>query len=110
MPGMFVLSREPGASIYVGSAQETCVITVVGIEQEPPGASVLVNRSRSRATGAADVRTVRLRPNSAVQIGAATLKLIDLFPTRARFMIEGPTGINIHRLEVYEAMRDLGAA
>lgn len=102
---MLVLSREPGTSLYVGSADETCVVTLLKLLPERGAVAVLVNRASAADPGRLDTWSVELGPTRRLLVGrAAALSLVDLRDGKARFCVEAPKGTAVHRLEVYEAI------
>jgi carbon storage regulator len=101
---MLVLSREAGMSIFVGAADETCVVTLLKVF--PAGISMLVNRASASRPGQLDSRTVAVDLNSSVKISTtAELTLVDVRGDKARVGINAPSQSSVHRLEVYEAIK-----
>ena len=103
---MLVLAREAGMSVFVQTADETCVVTVLKVFPEPRRASFQINRKSSGGAGRPDIRMIELDAGSSVKIGAAAvMKLVDIRDSKARIGIIAPPGTTIHRLEIWEAIR-----
>ena len=103
---MLVLSREPGASIHVGSSDEACLVTVLKLLPERRAVAMLVNRASAARPGDLDSRSVELAVDAVLKISdSAEVTLVELREDKARIGINAPKENWVHRLEVYEAIR-----
>ncbi|HEV7298322.1 MAG TPA: carbon storage regulator [Tepidisphaeraceae bacterium] len=102
---MLVLSREPGTSIHIGSLDEACLVTVLGLLTERRAVAVLVNRATAARPGDLESRSVELAIDAVLKIGESVeVTLVELREDKARIGINAPKDTALHRLEVYEAL------
>lgn len=96
-----VLIRLPGEAIAVG---DDCVVTVLKVFADRPAASL-------RITHGSESRTVDLRLYDEFPLGLfVRIALLGLRGERVRLAIDAPRDLAVHRLEVYQAIKDLGIA
>src|SRR3954454_23623728 len=92
-----VLSRGPGESIVIG---DDLVLTVLDVRPTTAAASVRITRGT-------DVRTVRFALDRVHPLDVdVEVTLVDVRPDRARLSVSAPRRLSIHRLEVYDSIRE----
>lgn len=85
------------------------MVTVLELLQERRAVSMLVSRASMAKPGELESRTIDLEMNSTLKISdGAEVTLLDLRNDKARIGIQAPMEYWVHRMEVYEAIRDFG--
>lgn len=103
---MLVLTREPGTSIIVSSNGETCLLTVLKMLSYRNAVTVLINRASAARPGELDSETADLIVGSTVTVDKdVEVTLVDVREDRARIGINAPKEHSVHRLEVFQAIR-----
>jgi carbon storage regulator len=101
---MLVLSRMREESVFVSDADGGCVVTVLRVR----GGEVtrLVSHSSAEKPGVLNVWTATLVRDASIKVGStAEVTLVDVREEKARLGISASRSANVHRLEVWEAIR-----
>jgi carbon storage regulator CsrA len=102
---MLVLSREPGTSIFVGTADDSFVITLAKLLHGRRVATA-IRRSSHANPDQTHERIIELAADSPIDLATDIhLSLLDVRNDNARFGIDAPSKTIVHRLEVYEAIQ-----
>jgi sRNA-binding carbon storage regulator CsrA len=103
---MLVLSRQEGESLVVGSADETCIITVLKFLPQERAVATLIARAWTAEPGQLDGSNVIFSMDVPFKVSdAIEVMLVDLRGDKARFGINAPLEGFVHRLEVHQAIR-----
>ena len=101
---MLVLSRMREESIVVSDSDGGCVLTVLQVRGGE--VSLLVSHRSAAKPGALNTWTARLARDDSFKVGTtAEVTLVDVREERARIGIDAPESADVHRLEVWEAIR-----
>jgi carbon storage regulator CsrA len=106
---MLVLSREIGSSIHIKAREGTCLLTLIEANAQHARALVLVNYAPVAYPGEIVSETVMLLKDEVRKLpDDAQMTLVDVREDphiRVRVGIDAPKESSVHRLEVYEAIR-----
>src|SRR5687768_17081944 len=103
---MLVLSRQPGESIYLESAGQATVVTVLNFSPDRRAVWLLSNTASREHPGRLDARTVPLAVDGKLTIRTGVeVSIVELKEHSVRLGIQAPPTMSVHRLEVYEEVR-----
>jgi carbon storage regulator len=101
---MLVLTRDPGMSIQISSAEGDSVVTLLSVRGDQ--ATVLVHHTPVALPGTLQSRTLEMKIDATVSLSVETkVTIVDVREQKVRFGIESPKAAFVHRLEVYEAIK-----
>src|SRR5690242_6720239 len=101
---MLVLSRMREESVIVSDADGGCVLTVLHVRDGE--VSLLVSHSSVEKPGVLNSWTTKLVRDASFRVGnTAEVTLVDVRAEKARLGINASKSANVHRLEVWEAIK-----
>ena len=102
---MLVISREPGESIRIGSANDGYDVTLLDVLYVYSSARFLVRRVGAESRMRVDDPTFELMPGEFFQIEQSIrIGFIEFRGTKVRVGVVAPKEISVHRLEVWQAI------
>lgn len=104
---MLVISRMRQESVMISGPEGGCLVTV--LQARGKEASLLISHAAASKPGVLDSWTAQLVLDAAVQVGStAEVALVDVREEKARLGINALKATAVHRLEVWEAIRQEG--
>jgi carbon storage regulator CsrA len=105
---VLVVSRQVGDSIFLGGAQWNCLVTVTEISLLNQQVGLLVAHAKASRAGQLDCGNLELGMNQWIRVGEVAISVVHILEGKARLGIVAPAEVTVHRLEVWEQIRQTG--